>query len=218
MIAAVTLATVTGGCGVGDPTPQLDPRPRYEQIPEDLCDRLPFEDVLAPFGLILAPAHEPNSDYRAERTYWWNHCAFVALAPNGRLATKLGEFQPSGAVQVRVYHDVAGAVEAYAQNVYNYVDLRKETLPDATAAEISGWWGQTGMSLETVEVLDPDNFTVGDFAASHVDVTHLIRHDNLVLMVYGDAIAPAGSKTEVFALLHDLIDALIDETAVHLGS
>ncbi|WP_123601769.1 hypothetical protein [Micromonospora sp. Llam0] len=213
---AVALVVVAAGCGAGGPTPPPESNPRYEQIPEDLCDRLRFEEVFDRFTLDLAPSHQDGSDYRTERSYWRVRCDFGALAPDERFTTEFGEFQPSGAVQVRVYHDLTGAVQAYNQDVANYIDLPEETGPNPITADLAGWWGDSGRSLQTALVLDPDDFTLGDFAASQLDVTHLIRHDNLVMMVYAGAVAPTGETAEAVTLLHDLAEALIDETASHL--
>ncbi|WBB99801.1 hypothetical protein O7543_03985 [Solwaraspora sp. WMMA2080] len=215
-IVAVALVVVAAGCGAGGPTPPPESNPRYGQIPEDLCSRLQFEAVFGRFALDLARSHEDGSDYRTERTYWRERCDFGAIAPDEHFATALGEFQPSGAIQVRVYHGVAGAVQAYDQEVANYIDLPEETGPDPATADLTGWWGDSGKSLQTALVLDPDDFTLGDFAASQLDVTHLIRHENLVLVVYAGAVAPTGETAEAVTLLHDLADALIDETASHL--
>lgn len=214
---AVALMVINGGCGAENPAPQPEPKPRYAQIPRDLCERLRFGDLFTRLGLSPVSSYEPGSDYRTERTYWWERCSFIGQARDGRFATKLGDFRPSGAVEVQVHHDVAGAEKAYDQDAENYFDYREKNVPGTTTTDLPGWWGESGRSLEWVRVLNPDDYTLGDFAATRVDVTHLIRHENLVVMVYGGAVSPTRDTAEALALLHELATALIDEAATQLG-
>ncbi|WJK33182.1 hypothetical protein [Solwaraspora sp. WMMA2065] len=152
------------------------------------------------------------------RTHWSAACAFVAHAPDGRLTTKLGAFEPVGGVQVRVYDDVPGAVEAYNQDAARYVDLWKDTTPGTTTADLTGWWEDSGLSFETVQDLDANSTTAGGgLGATQIDITHLVRDENLIVMAYVQALTPTAETDTALALLHDLTDTLTDETARRLG-
>lgn len=215
-IAAFALVIVTGGCGADEPGPQPDPDPKYSGVPEDLCEKLPFEDVFQRHGLKVAPDYSQDSRFQSERTHWYGRCSFVAVALDGRFATKLGEFLPGGSVEVRVYHDVAGAVHAYNEDEYSYFDLREETVPGTTTSEITGWWGADGRSAEAIKSLDSSGSTTGFVPANRISVSHLVRHENLVMMVWESANVSTAETIEALALLHDLTRALIDETVTHL--
>lgn len=214
--AAFALVVTTGGCGGSDPAPQPAPKPRYQQTPDDLCHDLRLSTILEQFDLDLPSDYEPDRGPRTERTHWRQLCTFIAYGTDDRFATAVGEFRPAGAVQVRIYHDVAGAVEAYEQDVYSYFDLREETVPGTTTTDLAGWWGDSGKSLETVQMPGQGNLAAGPVAIHDIQVVHLIRHENLVVMADHDAIAPLLETDEALALLQDLTSALIDETVSHL--
>jgi hypothetical protein len=215
LIAAVAVGIVITGCGGSDPAPQPTPAALYRQIPSDLCENLRLGPLFEEFSLTLPPRYEPESDYGAKRDHWYELCTFVALGRDGQYSTSVGEFRPAGAVEVQVYHDVAGAIEAYDQHASNYFDLREETMPGTTTTSLSGWWGETGRSLETITTPNPA-YTNLDIAVNDVQVIHLLRHENLVLMVNNKATTPSPDTAEVTALLHKIVDALIDETVTHL--
>ncbi|WP_326553413.1 hypothetical protein [Micromonospora sp. NBC_01813] len=215
-IAAVATVIVTGGCDASESTPQPAPEPRYEKIPEDICSSLRLSVLFEEFSLTIPTHYEPASGYRTERDHWYELCTFAALGRDGRFATELGDFQPDGAIEVQIYHNVAGAVEAYEQDTYNYFDLRKETVPDTTTTDITGWWGDSGKSLQSIRIINPDYVTYDPFEIPDIRVMHLIRHDNLVIMAYADAVSLSSETDEALALLHDLTSALIDETVSHL--
>jgi hypothetical protein len=88
-------------------------------------------------------------------------------------------------------------------------------MPGTTTTSLSGWWGETGRSLETITTPNPA-YTNLDIAVNDVQVIHLLRHENLVLMVSNKATTPSPDTAEVTALLHKIVDALIDETVTHL--
>jgi hypothetical protein len=215
-VLAVALVTIAGGCSTSDADPPPNPKPQYGQISEGFCENLPFEVLLDQFGLNIAADHDQTSDYRNERTHSRQRCSFVAIARDGRFATDLGDFQPAGSVQVRVYHEAAAAAAAYKQDAYNYFDLQEETVPGITTDVITGWWGDSGRTAEATQPLDSNGSTTGNARANRISVTHLVHHENLVLMVYESAIAATSETEEAFAVLNDLADALIDETVTHL--
>ncbi|MFV2018199.1 hypothetical protein [Micromonospora sp. LOL_023] len=215
-IAAVAAAIITGGCGASDPTPRPTAGPRYEQIPKDICSSLRLSALFEEFNLSIPTYYEPESDYRTERDHWYELCTFVAQGRDGRLATEIGDFQPDGAIEVQIYHDVTGAVEAYDQHASNYLDSRPANAAGTTATDLTGWWGDSGKSLQSVRIANPDHVTYDAVAIPDIQVIHLIRHDNLVIMANADAVASSSETDEALALLHDLTSALIDEAVSHL--
>ncbi|ROO52879.1 hypothetical protein EDC02_7830 [Micromonospora sp. Llam0] len=126
---AAVLMSVAGACGTDTEDPRPDPTPPYDEMPQNLCNRLRSEDLFRRFGLTLAPALDHHTTYSVVRTHWSADCTFVAHATDGRFTTKPGGFEPVGGIQVRVYDDVPGAVEAYNQDAARYVDLWRTPHP-----------------------------------------------------------------------------------------
>ncbi|WJK33111.1 hypothetical protein [Solwaraspora sp. WMMA2065] len=214
---AAVLMSVAGGCGTDTEDPRPDPTPPYDEMPQNLCNRLRSEDLFRRFGLTLAPALDHHTTYSVGRTHWFANCIYVAHATDGRFTTKLGGFEPVGGIQVRVYDDVPGAVEAYNQDAIRYVDLWDDTTPGTTTADRTGWWEDSGISFETVEDLDANSTTGGGLGATQIDITHLVRDENLVVMAYVQALTPTAETDTALAFLHDLTDTLTDQTARRLG-
>jgi hypothetical protein len=215
-VAVVILVIVAGGCGGDQAPPEPDPRPRYEQIPEDLCLQVRLEEVAERFDLSMVPWYERTSDYRTEPTHWYEVCWFESRAEDGRFATELGYFEPGGSVQVEVYHELAEAAEAYDQDADSYFPPRGGQAAGATPAEVSGWW-DSGVALEYSQALDPDLVVMDeDSEISRLNVMRLIRHENLVVLAGLDAVAPTEDVAEAFELLRELVGALIDEAVEHL--
>lgn len=217
IVIAVALAATISGCGAKDPTPQADPIPRYSNIPEDLCERIPFEKIFEQHGLVVAPTHEQTSQFQTEPTFQYGRCSFVTTTRDGRFATELGEFMPAGSVQVRAYHDNEAALRSYEQDADN-LDLQIETVPGTTTSDITGWWGKDGKSAETTQAIDSSGSTIDHISANKISVTHIVRHENLVLTVWGSANVSTSETGEAFTLLRDLTSALIDESVTHLDN
>lgn len=222
---AAALATVAACTNEPDPEPQPEPPATYQQPPEDLCERVRFDEVRQRWDLTVPELHEPTSTYETERDWWYARCHFVGVAVDDRFSTKLDrEFRPRGAVEVRVFREVAEAIDVYEQDAhttYRRAENAESTDPTtdveitASTAEISGWW-DTGVSLEVTEELDPDDFVVGDFQITSLSEQQLMRHENLVAQVYLRALSPTGEAGEAAALLQELAAALIDEMVEHL--
>ncbi|MFY1699926.1 hypothetical protein [Solwaraspora sp. WMMA2101] len=215
VLTTLALVVVTGGCERSDPTSQPVPGPQYKTSPEDICESLRLGIVLEQFDLSLPSDYQPDPGPRTERTHWRQLCTFAAYGVDERFATPVGGFRPTGSVQVRVYQNAADAAAAYDEDSYSYFDLREETVPGTTTANLTGWWGENGRSLQTAQIPNPDHL-VSDAVVNEIHVIHLIRHDNLVLLADNEAIAPLPDSAEVTTLLHDLTRALIDETVTHL--
>jgi hypothetical protein len=214
---AAALVIIAGGCDGGEapPEPEPDPQPRYQQIPTDLCKRLRVEEVAERFGLSMAPSYERTSYYKTEPTHWRESCSFDGRAEDGRFATEFDDFRPGGPVAVEVYHEVAEAQEAYDQYAWSEFEFREDHESGATTAELIGWW-DSGISLEWVREMKPVDPLEGDSKVTDLIVQQLIRHENLVVRGSLAAFPPAEGTAEVFALLHDLTRALIDEAVEHL--
>lgn len=213
VIAMAALVITAGGCG-GDGSPP-EPDPQYEQIPRDMCDRLRIGEMAKRWDLTIAAWHEPASDYRTHRTYWRVLCDFIVRAADGRFATEFGDFEPHGQVAVEVYHEEAKAEEQGYDQVARGDFGRREAEHPGSTAPITGWWDE-GLSLEWVTEVDPDIHIYGDIDVSDLVVSHLVRHENLVLKVDLHAGSPTEDNAEVLALLHDLAAAMIDEAVEHL--
>lgn len=215
-LAALALVVVVSGCESNDAAPQGSaPVPQYQQTPKEICVELQLEAIFEKFDLNLPSDFQPDSGPRTERTHWRQLCTFVAYGNDERYSTSLGEFRPIGTVQVRVYQDLASAEAAYDQDAQNYFDLPQERDPDTTTADLTGWWGDSGRSLTTAKVPNPDHLSSG-IVVHEVHVIQLIRHGNLVLMADSKAIVPLPDTAAVTALLKDLTSALIDESVTHL--
>jgi hypothetical protein len=217
-VAVAIFVMIAAGCSGGEDQapPEPDPGPRYEQIPEDLCDRVRVEEVAERFDLVMAPWYERRSRYSTQPTHWFESCRFEGRAEDGQFATELGDFEPNGSVQVETYHEVAEAVEAYDQEANN-IPLPGGQQPGATTAEVAGWW-DSGVSMEYAQALDPDYVNIDeDSKISSLKAVQLVRHENLVMLAWQDAVAPTEDVAEAFALLHELVGALIDEAVEHLS-
>jgi hypothetical protein len=141
-VTTVVLAATIAGCVADSGDSDTDPQPsaaasvQYATPPEDLCDRVRFDDVLEEWGFYPPSWHEPGRDYRVNRTYWFVRCDFMGLAEDGRFETVFGEFRPRGSVAVRIHHDIAGAVEDYEMDDYNYFRRPVGSGP----VSVTGWW------------------------------------------------------------------------------
>lgn len=211
-IAAAVLAAVAG-CDAGDDS--TDPEPTlpagYQQPPEDTCDRAQFDQLRQRWDLTALPGHEPATDYQTERVWWYVRCGFAGQATGGRFETELGKFSATGAATLYVYHDTAEAVEKYDQDLAGYIERPEDGVP----AEVTGWW-DTGASVLIAEKLDPEDTTLDDFEVTSLDHRLLVRHENLVALVYLDARSPTEDTDAAGALLEEIAAALLDETVAPL--
>lgn len=222
--AVAALVLVASAC-TDEVAPEPDPPATYQHPPEDLCERVRFDDVRQRWDLALPEGAEPGSDYQTERVSWYVRCGFTSVAEDGRFSTKLArEFRPRGSVAVQVFQEVAEAVDSYEQDAHTFsrrvenaesTDATTDVEITAVTEEIIGWW-DTGVSLEVTEELDPDNFVVGEFEITSMVEARLVRHENLLATVSLDAISPTEQAAEAAALLQELAAALIDEMVEHL--
>jgi hypothetical protein len=194
--------------------PDPAPGPRYESVPEDLCDRLEVDKIATQHGLVVSPWYEPTSRHLAESGFWYTSCGFSTQADDERFETEFGEFQPNGLVNVTVYGDLGEARDDYRMMSHNYVD-RWGAEPNATSAPMAGWWDE-GVFLERITVVDEEDYTLGELDANRLDVSHLISHGNLIVEVNADALSPTGDIDAAQSVLHSLADALIEEAVGHL--
>lgn len=222
--ALAGFAMVAAGCsGDAEPTgPETEPPAAYQQPPEDLCEQLQVEEVLQRWELSVPGRHEPSTDYRTERVWWYVRCSFAGRADGGRFATELEEFQPSGGVTLRIYHEAADAASRYEQTDRGYSQRAEEHEEgagefeaSATTTDMAGWW-DAGVSLELAGELDPAGYTVGDFEITSLAMERLVRHENLVAQAYVEALSPTGQVQEASALLRELLPTLLDEAVDHL--
>lgn len=214
-LLVVGFAIAAGGCTSDPPPHEPDPRPRYQPAQTGLCEQIRVADVGTRFHLAVRPGSASPGLYGTARTFWYATCgSFRWLADDTRLATNLGPFSPGGVVSVEVHHDVAGAQEDYRRGLNNYVNVHGVRAGAGTGA-LPGWWDD-GVYLVNIRRIDPDDVVVDDVNAARVEVSHLVRHHNLTLETNLNALSPSADTGQVIAFLHDLADALIDETADHL--
>lgn len=208
---AASAVALAAGCSAEDDPPDESPPTGYQQPPEDLCAQVQYDELGQQWDLPTPPGHEPGVDYQSERAWWVVRCGFAGQAEDGRFETEFGEFQATGAGMFWVYHEVDDAVEKYDQDAASYFERPEEGEPE----EVTGWW-DTGVSVALAEELDPNDFTLGDFEVTGLDHRLLVRHENLVAMMYLDARSPTGDADEASALLAEIAAAMLDEAVQHL--
>lgn len=212
LAVVAVLAAGAAGCTSDrpEPEPSPEPAPRYQPVPRDLCERLRVEEIAARFDLTIAPSYEPSTAYHEAPSWWSMGCRFDSLDGDERFAWVLGGLDPRGSVSVTVYREPERAAEQYRLNTRSFTRPR----PQAAVADIEGWWDE-GMSVAVVERV-PQGSLEEDPHASRLQVNYFIHHQNLLLEAYLEGWSPTGETDEALDLLHDILDALVEETITHL--
>jgi hypothetical protein len=185
---------------------------RYAEPPEDLCDRVRFDEVFEEWGFYRPSWSESGRDWSAHRTYWYVRCDFMVLAEDGRFETVFGEFRPRGSVTLRVYREVAEAERRYETDVHTYFERPTGSDP----VSVVGWW-DAGVATTLNQHVVPYDAPLGAPGAASLNSRLLVRHGNLVMVAYAQAEAPLEEATNATDLLENFIAAMLDETAQHLS-
>jgi hypothetical protein len=213
-LVAALLATTGAGCRPGDhetePIPSDQPGLRYGPLDPGICDEIDLPELLSRFG--LAPtAEQPEAVYEAnpDGGNWVAACRFRAEARE----TGPDLLGPLGNLQVHVLRppDLAEHTAQDATPVghgryvtlatqYRQVVDRDSSLSSPTIDTVPGSWDE-GTFIEAT----------GDGSTPPVNLTYIVRDDNMVLVVQLTAELDQGAERDAISTLHDLAQTLIDE-------
>jgi hypothetical protein len=214
IVFSASLAALTLGCTAETPT---EPEPSaavatvYAEPPENLCNQVGFDEVMARWDLSTPSWDQPGSDYDASSTMWYVRCSFVGVTEDDRFATVFGGFRPRGAVTLRVHHEVTDALKDYEQDARNYFERPEGSEP----VEVTGWW-DSGIAVTLNRHMAPIDAPITEPGAASLNSRLLVRHGNLVIVAYAQAEAPLEEADAVTDLLEDFVAAMLDETVEHL--
>ncbi|MEO3818112.1 hypothetical protein [Plantactinospora sp. B24E8] len=215
MLATATMLLVLGCDSAPDPIETSEPNVTYEQVDEDLCNRLKADQVAARFGLGLRPSYDRTVRFNAVPDHVYLTCGFWAYDGGERFRTPLGEFDPAGTIRIRTYSDHGAAETDHASEVSS-LRSGEQSRPGMSNQAVSGWW-DAGIYSQQVRAVDPKDYPrLKGLDAAEVGVIYELRHANLLVTTNLSAVAATPEIEEVLALLRDLANALTTEAVSHL--